>query len=277
MIAELFAQATEALQFSFIQRALLAGSLIAVSCALLGVFLVLRRFSMIGDGLGHVSFGAIGLSLMLGLHPVYASIPVVLLGSLWIMRLAGRSGVQGDAAIGLTSAMGVATGMMLAGIGGGFNVDLFSYLFGNILVISATEVWLSLVLTVVVLLAVVLFYHDLFVIAFEEESAQVLGVAAERVNTLLVLCTALTVVLSIRIVGILLVSSLIIMPGVAALRVASGFRSTLLLAVVFSLFSVWIGILVSYLLDLPTGATIVFVNFFFFLGALLVGRLGARG
>lgn len=277
MLGELFAQASEALQFAFIQRALLAGSLIAVCCALLGVFLVLRRFSLIGDGLGHVSFGAIGLCLMLGLHPVYASIPIVLLGSLWILRLADRSGVQGDAAIGLTSAMGAATGMMLAGVGGGFNVDLFSYLFGNILIISATEVWLSLALTLVVLGVVTLFYHDLFVIAFEEESARVLGIASGRINTILVLCTALTVVLSIRIVGILLVSSLIIMPGVAALRVASGFRATLVLAVIFSLFSVWSGILVSYLADLPTGATIVFINFFCFLAALVLGRLLPRG
>lgn len=277
MLGDLLAQATEALQFAFIQRALLAGSLIAVCCALLGVFLVLRRFSLIGDGLGHVSFGAIGLCLMLGLHPVYASIPIVLLGSLWILRLADRSGVQGDAAIGLTSAMGAATGMMLAGIGGGFNVDLFSYLFGNILVISTTEVWLSLGLTVIVLAVVTFFYHDLFVIAFEEESARVLGIASGRINTLLVLCTALTVVLSIRIVGILLVSSLIIMPGVAALRVASGFRATLVLAVLFSLFSVWSGILISYLADLPTGATIVFVNFFFFLASLAAGRLLQRG
>ena len=277
MLGDLLTQAAEALQFAFIQRALLAGSLIAVCCALLGVFLVLRRFSLIGDGLGHVSFGAIGLCLMLGLHPVYASIPIVLLGSLWIMRLADRSGVQGDAAIGLTSAMGAATGMMLAGIGGGFNVDLFSYLFGNILIISATEVWLSLALTMIVLGVVTLFYHDLFVIAFEEESARVLGIASGRINTVLVLCTALTVVLSIRIVGILLVSSLIIMPGVAALRVASGFRATLVLAVIFSLFSVWSGILISYLADLPTGATIVFVNFFCFLAALVFGRLLQRG
>lgn len=277
MIAGLFAELGEALQFSFVHRALLAGSLVAVSCALLGVFLVLRRFSLIGDGLGHVSFGAIGLSLMLGLHPVYASIPIVLLGSLWILRLSDRSGIQGDAAIGLTSAMGLATGMMLAGLGGGFNVDLFSYLFGNILIISTTEVWLSFALTLIVVLAVTFFYHDLFVVAFEEESARVLGVATGRVNVVLVLCTALTVVLSIRIVGILLVSSLIIIPAVAALRVASGFRATLIVAVVFSLFSVWSGIVISYLADLPTGATIVFVNFFCFLAAMLVGRILHRG
>jgi zinc transport system permease protein len=277
MMADLISQFVEAIQYSFIQRALIAGSFVAISCALLGVFLVLRRFSLIGDGLGHVSFGAIGLCLMLNLHPVYFSIPVVLVASLWILSLSDQTGVQGDAAIGLTSSLGVATGLMLASIGGGFNVDLFSYMFGNILVISRTEVFMSIALAAVVTGIVVLLYHDLFVTAFEEESARVLGTQTRRINTILVMCTALTVVLSIRIVGILLVSSLIILPGIAALQVASGFRSTLLIAVFFSVFSIWIGIGLSYVLDLPTGATIVFVNFGCFLAASLFSRLFHRG
>jgi zinc transport system permease protein len=214
---------------------------------------------------------------MLNLHPVYFSIPVVLVASLWILRLSDQTGVQGDAAIGLTSSLGVATGLMLASIGGGFNVDLFSYMFGNILVISRTEVFMSIALAAVVTGIVVLLYHDLFVTAFEEESARVLGTQTRRINTILVMCTALTVVLSIRIVGILLVSSLIILPGIAALQVASGFRSTLLIAVFFSVFSIWIGIGLSYVLDLPTGATIVFVNFGCFLAASLFSRLFHRG
>jgi zinc transport system permease protein len=150
-------------------------------------------------------------------------------------------------------------------------------MFGNILVISRTEVFMSIALAAVVTGIVVLLYHDLFVTAFEEESARVLGTQTRRINTILVMCTALTVVLSIRIVGILLVSSLIILPGIAALQVASGFRSTLLIAVFFSVFSIWIGIGLSYVLDLPTGATIVFVNFGCFLAASLFSRLFHRG
>ncbi|MCA1794923.1 MAG: metal ABC transporter permease [Desulfobacteraceae bacterium] len=272
MTSDVLSQLGEALNYSFIQRALIAGSFTAACCALLGVFLVLRRFSLIGDGLGHVSFGAVGLCLLLNLHPVFYSIPVVLLASLWILRLSDKTGVQGDAAIGLTSSVGVAGGLMLAGIGGGYNVDLFSYLFGNILIISRAEVIISVFLSVTVVAVISLLYHDMFVTAFEHESAHVLGIQTGKINTVLVMCTALTVVLSIRIVGIMLVSSLIILPGIAALQIASGFRSTLLLAVLFAVSSIWIGIGVSFVFDLPTGATIVFVNFGWFVMSAMAAR-----
>ncbi len=276
MLDEALAHLVEAMQYTFIQRALIAGSCVALCCALLGVFLVLRRFSLIGDGLGHVSFGAIGLCLFLNLHPVYYSIPVVMAASLYILRLSGKQGVQGDAAIGLTSAIGIACGMMLASLGGGFNVDLFSYLFGNILVISRTEVILSILLALLVLAIVVLLYHDLFVTAFEEDYAHVLGTRTGRINIILVICTALTVVLSIRIVGTLLVSSLIILPAVGALQIGSGFKTTMIIAVIVSILSVWAGMVISYIGDLPTGATIVLVNFGFFLMASLGTRLLKR-
>jgi zinc transport system permease protein len=266
----------EALGYSFIQRAFIAGTFVALSCAILGVFLVLRRFALIGEGLGHVSFGAIGLCLLLQLHPVYFSIPLVVLASLWILYLSERSKVQGDAAIGLTASLGVATGVLLASIGGGYNIDLFSYLFGNILVISKTEVLLSIVLSLAVVAVVVLLYHDLFVTAFEEEYARVIGAPTRWINIVLVVCTALTVVLGIRVVGIMLVSSLLIFPAIASLQVAASFRSALVIAALFAVFSVWTGIIVSYLWDLPSGATIVFVNFGCFLAASAAGRLLGR-
>lgn len=264
------------MQYGFIQRALVAGSFIVICCAILGVFLVLRRFSLIGDGLGHVSFGAIGLCIWLSLHPIYYLIPVVILASVWILQFSDHTGVQGDAAIGLTSALGVATGILLASVGGGYNVDLFSYLFGSILVISRTEVIMSIVLSLTVTGVVVLLYHDLFVTAFEEEYARVIGTRTRRINTVLVMCTALTVVLGIRVVGILLVSSLIIFPGIASLQIAPGFKSALLIAVLFSVFSIWVGIAVSYAWNLPTGAMIVFVNFGCFLSASFVSRFFKR-
>jgi zinc transport system permease protein len=267
-----FAALADALSYAFMQRAFVAGTFVALSCAILGVFLVLRRFALIGEGLGHVSFGAIGLCLLLQLHPVYFSIPLVVIASLWILYLTEQSKVQGDAAIGLTAALGVATGVLLASLGGGYNIDLFSYLFGNILVISATEVRLSIVLSLLVVAAVVLFYHDLFTTAFEEEYARVQGTPTGWINIALVVGTALTVVLGIRVVGIMLVSSLLIFPAIASLQVAGSFRGVLVIAALFAVFSVWVGIVVSFFWDLPTGATIVFVNFACFLVATAVGR-----
>ena len=135
------------MQYSFIHRALLAGSFIALCCSFLGVFLVLRRFSLIGDGLAHISFATIALGLVLKISPLYISLPLVMLASLWILKLTEKSLVNGDAAIGLLSALGVATGVILASVAGGFNVDLFSYLFGNILAISKQEVALTIALS----------------------------------------------------------------------------------------------------------------------------------
>ncbi len=272
----LFSELFASLGFAFMQRAFVAGTFVALSCAILGVFLVLRRFALIGEGLGHVSFGAIGLCLLFQLHPVYFSIPIVVIASLWILYLAEQSKVQGDAAIGLTAALGVATGVLLASLGGGYNVDLFSYLFGNILVISPTEVRLSILLSLVVVAVVVLLYHDLFVTAFEEEYARVQGTPTRWINVALVVCTALTVVLGIRVVGIMLVSSLLIFPAISALQIARSFRGVLIYAGFFAVFSVWLGIVASYFWDLPTGATIVFVNFGCFLAASAAARLFGR-
>lgn len=261
-----------ALHYGFIQRALLAGIFIALSCSSLGVFLVLRRYSLIGDGLAHVAFGTIGLGLLLQTHPLYLSAPLVMLASLWISYLAERAKIHGDAAIGMVSALGVSTGVMLASVGRGFNVDLFSYLFGNILAISRGEVYLSVGLSLVVLSVVVLFLHDLFALTFEEEYARVLGIKTRRVVQLLTLCTALTVVLGIRVVGTMLVSSLIVFPAVTALQVARGFKAALIVAALASVGSVIAGIVVSFLLNLPTGATVVYVNFVLFGAAFVWGR-----
>lgn len=272
----MFVDLLDGLRLGFIQRALLAGIFIALSCSFLGVFLVLRRYSLIGDGLAHVAFGTIGLGLLLHVPPLYISVPLVMLASVWISMLSQRAKIHGDAAIGLVSALGVSTGIMLASIGGGFNVDLLSYLFGNILAVSRGEVILSVVLSVVVLTVVLLFLNDLFAITFEEEYAQVLGIHTKSVVYLLTLCTAMTVVLGIRVVGTMLVSSLIVFPAVTSLQVARGFKTALLLAALAAVLSVILGIFVSFLLNLPTGATIVYVNFVFFCIAYVSGKLMDR-
>ncbi len=260
----MFEQIYEALQFTFIQRALLAGCFVAICCAFLGVFLVLRRFALIGDGLAHISFATIALGLLVHVTPIFVSIPLVILAALGILRLTDRSLVYGDAAIGLLSAMGVATGVLVASVAGGFNVDLFSYLFGNILSVSPTEVVLSVVLSVVIIGAVKFFYHDLFATTFDQDHAQVSGIRTGLINKILIILTALTVVLGIKVVGTMLVSSLIIFPAVSALFIARSFKMAIFLATIFAVLSVIAGIFISYVWNLPSGATIVYVNFIIF-------------
>ncbi len=237
-------------QYSFVIRALVAGSFIALLCSSLGVLLVLRRLSLIGDGLAHVTFGSVALGLLLRVQPLYISMPVVALSSLAILRLTGRTRVYSDAAIGIVSAVGVSSGVLLASIASGFNVDLFSYLFGNILSISLGEVITSVVLSLIVLSIIASRYRQLLSMSFDEEFAATSGINTGRINSLIALLTAITVVLTMRLVGIMLTSALLIIPAVSAFQVARSFRSTICFAALTALVSVWVGIFLSFLLNL---------------------------
>ena len=250
----------EFLNYGFVQRAVIAGSFIAVLCSILGMFLVLRRLSLIGDGLAHVTFGGVALGLLFKVYPIYASIPVVFLGGYGILKLMERARLYGDAAIGIISAAGIAVGVLIASIAGGFNVDLFSYLFGNILAVSKEEVALSAVMSLVVLVIIGLFYHELISVTFDEDLAKVSGIKTKAVNTLLVMLTAVTVVLAMRLVGVMLVSALLILPAVSAFQAARSFKSAIFLSSAFGVLSVLAGIFISFSWNLPAGATIVLLN-----------------
>lgn len=255
------------------QRAFIAGSFIAALCAVLGIFLVLRRLSLIGDGLSHVTFGALALGLVFNVTPVYVALPLVVLSSLGILKLTDAQHIYGDAAIGIVSALGIAIGILLVSITKGFNIDLFSYLFGNILAITKAEVGMSIVLAVVVIMIVVLFYYDLVAVTFDEECAQAEGIKTKMINKILVVLTAVTVVLAMRVVGIMLVSALLIVPTATALQIAKGFKMAVLVAVIAAIVSVWLGITLSFFLDWPSGATIVLVNFALFIASLLYRQI----
>ena len=268
------------LNYTFIQRAYLAGSLIAVLCAMLGLFLVLRKLSLISDGLSHVSFGAIALGLFFGFYPFYVAVPVVLIASYFILKLTEKAKMYGDAAIGIVSSFGIAGGVILAGLSKGFNADLFSYLFGNILAISNQEVYLSLGLSLAVMLVIILHYNDLFSATFDEEYAKITGIKTERINLMLTFITAITVVLAVKVVGVMLVSALLILPAVTSLQLAKGFKVAMLISIVVALISVLVGITVSFFLDLPAGATIVMVNVVIFTITLSFKKIffmGSRG
>ncbi len=264
------------LSYGFIQRALITGFFIALLCSCLGFFLVLRRLSLIGDGLAHVTFGSVAVALFLKTFDLYVSIPLVMISALGILRLIEKAKLHGDAAIGIVSSLGIAMGILLASLAGGFNIDLFSYLFGNILAISQEEMVFSILLSGVVLLLIVFFYHDLLSTTFDEESAKTAGIKTRQINMILFLLTAVTVVLTMKAVGILLTSALLILPAVTSLQVSKGFRASLLFSSLVGVLSVVGGIFISFGLNLPTGATIVLFNFFIFMAAFAYGRQNAE-
>lgn len=266
----------EILSYGFIQRALLAGTLIALLCSVLGVFLVLRRLSLIGDGLAHVTFGSTAIALALKLYSTMSllvTMPIVLLASLGILKLTEKGRLSGDAAIGLVSALGISAGIVLASVGGGYNVDLLSFLFGNILSIRGEEVAIAAVLCLGVILLVTLYYHELFAISFSDELARVSGIRTSFINSILVLLTALSVVLAMKLVGVMLISSLLIVPAAGALQLARGFKACIALAALQGCSSVVIGIILSIMFNLPASASIVIINLLFFAAACTARRI----
>jgi len=260
------------LEYSFVQKAFIAGIFIALTCSSLGLFLVLRKMSLIGDGLSHASLGAIALGLFLGIYPFYIALPIIVIMSILILKISEKTKIYGDSIIGMISAFGISVGIILASISNGFNVDLFSYLFGNILSINNNEVILSIILSLIVLIIIYLFYWDLFSVTFDEEYAKTTGIKTNNINTLLAILTGITVALSIKIVGIMLISALLIVPAITALQFNQSFKKTFLIANIISVLSLLLGIIISFLLDLPTGATIVMVNIIFFSISFLIKK-----
>lgn len=262
----------ELLQFGFLQRALLAGVFVAAACGLLGVFLVLRRSSMMGEGLAHFAFATVGLGLLLQIPPLWVAAPLAVLASMLILKLPERGAMFGDAAIGMVSSVGVAAGVLLASLGRGFNVDLFSYLFGDILAVSPAEVGLSVALSAAVIAVLGGHFPSLFALTFDAEYARATGVRTVRLDRMLAALTALTVVLGMRVAGTLLVSSLLIFPAVTALHLARSFRMALVLAAVIGVATIVGGILTACLADIPAGSAIVLLNAAVFATARLLVR-----
>lgn len=251
--------------YAFMQRALIAGLAVAVTCAILGVFLVLRKDAMIGHGLAHVTFGGVALGLFLQVTPILAAMAVSILAALGILKLKEKAGLYEDTALGIFSSVGMAVGIILVSLAGSFNVNLLSFLFGNILAIEPFEVWVSLGLTVAVLLTVSLFYHELFYLTFDPESAATAGIKVKRLEAVLAVLSAITVVLGMKVVGILLVAALMVIPSAAGLMLAGNFRQAMLISAVVAILSVFLGLLSAFYWDLPASGSIVILSFLFFL------------
>lgn len=264
---------TDIFRHDFMIRAFLSGIMIAITCSFLGIFLVLKKQSMIGDGLAHVSFAAIALSLFFQRESIFITIPVVIIASILIIKLNEYAGVHADAAIGLISSFSVAAGTMIASLSGGFNVDLFSYLFGSILVITNQELYLSMALCFGVLGIIIYYYDELFAITYDEEFAQIQGINTNFFNYLISALTSVTIVLGIKAIGTMLISSLIIFPTVSALQISKNFKTTIIHSAIISCSCLTIGIILSYIFNLPTGSTIVFLNGMVFVLLFLIKKL----
>lgn len=266
----------EMFTYPFLVRAFLVGILVSLCAALLGVSLVLKRYSMIGDGLSHVSFGALAVAVALGWAPLAFSIPVVILAAFLLLRIADSSRINSDAAIAVTSASALAIGVIVTSLTTGMTTDVDSYMFGSILAMSDADVGLSVGLSIAVLALFCLFYHKLFAITFDENFSRATGLKVEVYNTLLSILTALTIVLGMQMMGAMLISSLVIFPALSAMRLFRSFRGVVLCAGVLAVVCFCLGLSGSYLLSTPVGASVVVVNLAVFLLFTLVSRLRAR-
>lgn len=247
------------LQYDFMRYALIAGIAIAMSSSLLGVGLVLRKTSLIGDGLSHVAFGAMAIGLALGTQPLIFSMIVVVLSAFVILRLSQSSNISGDAMIAVLSTTSLALGMVVLNR---FNIqsDLNSALFGSLLGLSRYDVILAVVVAVMVLAIYTFLYHRLFVMIFDEPFARTSGLNTEFYQTVIAVLTAITIVIGMRLMGALLVSGLIVFPVLSAMRMARSFKAVTITSVVLSILTMLIGLNASVYFNTPTGASIILVN-----------------
>jgi zinc transport system permease protein len=255
-------------------RALISGIAIAILCSVVGLFLVLRRYSLFGDAIAHSSFGGIALGLLAGVYPLWTAYGVSIVSALIITRLKDRFNISGDASIAVLLSSGIAIGLVIIGFSGGFTIDIFSFLFGSILLVSVDDTVLILSLTGVILIVILLLYRQILYSTFNEEQAKVSGIPVEKINYLIVFMAGITVVTSIQLVGVLLISALFVIPNVTAIMYGKGFKKTAIISISFSVFSVVAGILISYVFDITPAGTIVLLSIGLLAGTMVIKSAG---
>jgi len=259
--------------YGFILRGIEVGLIIGAISPLIGIFLVLRRYSLIADTLSHVSLAGVAIGLWLNINPLLTAIGVSVASSFAIEKLRLSKKVYGESALSIFLSGSLAIALIILSLAHGFSVDLFNYLFGSILTVKQSDVYIILGVGIVVLISVLLLYKELIYITFDEEAARVGGIPTKLINNIFIVLAALTVALAIPIVGILLISALIVIPVVSALQLKKSFWKTLILAEVFSITSVFVGILASFYLNLPAGGAIVLTTLIIFVLTMLYQRM----
>lgn len=261
----------------FMQRALTVGLFVALCAALLGVSLVLKRYSMIGDGLSHVGFGALAVATATRIAPLTVSIPVVMVAAFFLLRISENSKIKGDAAIALVSTSSLAIGVVVISLTTGMNTDVCNYMFGSILTVKAQEVGLSVILATVVLVMFVFFYNKIFAVTFDENFARATGTPSGIYNTLIALLTSVTIVIGMRLMGALLITSLIIFPALTSMRLCKNFKGVIICSAVVSVVCMAAGLSVSAMYNTPAGASVVIINIVFFAVFSAIGIVKSGG
>lgn len=272
----MFEVISEILSAPVLVRALVVGILVSLCAALLGVSLVLKRFSMIGDGLSHVGFGALAVASVMNLAPMAVAIPVVIAAAFLLLRLSSNSKTKGDSAIALISTSALAIGVMANSMSKGMNIDINSYLFGSIISVSGGDVITSVILALAVLIIFVFFYTKIFAITFDENFAKATGINTNMYNMLIALLTAVTIVIGMRLMGSMLISSLIIFPALCSMRVFKSFLAVTVCSAAVSVVTFVVGMIISYVADTPCGASIVCVNILVYAVFSVVGAVLSR-
>lgn len=261
------------MSYPFLVRAFIVGVLVSLCAALLGTSLVLKRYSMIGDGLSHVGFAALAVAYPFGFSPLYIAIPVCVAAAFFLLQLKDSSKIKGDAATALMCSGALAVGVMVISLTTGMNTDVCNYMFGSILAMSSSDLYISIVLSIAVLVLYVLFFNRIFAVTFDETFAGATGTNVRLYNMILATLTAVTVVLGMRMMGTLLISSLIIFPSLTAMRVTRKFKTTVILSAFLAVFCFLAGLVFSYLHAVPTGACIVVTNIILFIAFYVAEKI----
>ncbi|MDY2960347.1 MAG: metal ABC transporter permease [Hornefia sp.] len=272
----MFSLIVEMLSYPFLQRALIVGILVSLCSALLGTSLVLKRYSMIGDGLSHMGFASLAIAYAMGLAPITLSIPICIIAAFLLLRMNENSKIKGDAATALMCSGALAVGVMTISLTTGMNTDVCNYMFGSILAMSSTDVAISVVLSIVVIIMFVAFYPRIFAVTFDENFAKATGVNSNLYNMIIAMLTAVTVVLGMRMMGTLLISSLIVFPSLSAMRIFKRFSRVVIASVVIAVVCFCFGVIISYIYSTPTGASIVIINIVVFMIFALIERLRTK-
>lgn len=258
-------------KYDFFVNALIIGVLVSVCATLLGVSLVLKRYSMIGDGLSHVGFGASAVALAFGIAPLYIAIPAVLIAAVLLLKLGKNSGIKGDAATALVASSALAIGYTAVKLSSGGNIDINNYMFGSIYTVNREDLIITVVVSVIVILLYILFYNKLFSVTFDEDFAKATGIKTGFYNTVLACLTAVTVVVGMRMMGTLLISALIIFPVLSAIKLFKSYKSVIIASVVISLIGFMGGLILSVCMQTSPGSSVVIVNLVIFVICAIIG------
>ena len=262
------------LSYGFMQRALLTGIVVSITCSMIGLFLVLKRYSLFGDALSHVAFGGIALGFFLNVYPIWTALAVSVSTALGITKLRKSTKISGDAAIAVLLSSGFAMGVLLISASHGFTIDLFSFLFGSILLTSMQDALLTVAVSCGVIVTLIAIRKPLIHFTFDEEQAKVHGIPVEKLNYLFVALAAVTVIATMRLVGILLISALIVLPNITSIMMGRGFKKTMVISISLSVSAVIAGITISYYFNLAPAGTIVMLMVAMFVGTLIAKHVG---